>query len=114
MPAGSLPLIELSRNVGTMPLLDPRAPLPYPPIPDPWTGWTGTDQFGPGCLPWIRLEIWTRHQPYTPQERATMRELMSFWLDTDDMLVVSGLQWTGSYFRPAPAQTQRWQYQNYQ
>jgi hypothetical protein len=46
--------------------------------------------------------------PYTEQERATLRELNAFWLSQEDMLVVSDFQWTGSHFRPAPAQTQRW------
>jgi hypothetical protein len=107
IPAGPLPQIEVNGPAGSMPLLDPDL-LRYPPIADPWAGWIGTDQFGPGCLPWIRLELWTRHQPYTERERVTAHELISFWLETEDVLVVSGLQWTGSYFRPAPAQTQRW------
>src|SRR3984893_3425978 len=42
------------------------------------------------------------------QERATPHELNSYWLNKDDMLVVSDFQWTGSHFRPAPPQTQRW------
>src|SRR5262249_47616108 len=108
VPAGPLPLIEVKRVAAPMRLLGPNDPPRYPPIPDPWTGWTGTDQFGPGCSPWIRLEIWTRHRPYTQQERATLHLLNSFWCNTHDMLVVSGFQWTGSHFRPAPPQTQRW------
>lgn len=111
VPAGPLPLIEPRRNrdpIPLIPLIGPNSPSIYPPIPDPWSGWTGINQFGPGCGPWIRLELWTRHKPYTEEERATLRELISFWTDKDDMLVVSDFQWTGSHFRPAPPQTQRW------
>lgn len=111
VPAGALPLIEIKRDLGSMPLMPligPNSPPRHPPIPDPWSGWTGTDQFGPGCLPWIRLELTMRHWPYTEQERATLQELKAFWIDSDDMLVVSDFQWTGGHFRPAPPQTLRW------
>lgn len=101
VPAGPLPLIKM--DPGPLPLM-PQ----YPPIPDPWTGWTGPPGFGPGCHPWIRLELWTRHRPYSEQERIILPELNAFWLNKDDMLVVSGFQWTGSHFRPAPQPTQRW------
>jgi hypothetical protein len=106
VPAGPLPLIEI--NSGPRPLIGPEGPG-HLPIPDPWTGWIGPPGFGPGCHPWIRLELWTRHRPYTRQERNACHQLNAFWLNKkDDMLVISGLQWTGSYFRPAPPQTQRW------
>lgn len=105
VPAGPLPLIK--RVTGPIPLIGPQGPG-FPPIPDPWAGWTGPDGFGSGCHPWIRLELWTRHRPYTQQERTVLRELNAFWLNQDDMLVVSDFQWTGSHFRPAPPQTQRW------
>lgn len=109
VPAGPLPLIEVKKDpMPLMPLIGPSSPPLYPPIPDPWSGWIGTDQFGPGCLPWIRLEVWTRHRPYTQLERATLHARIAFWLDEDDLLVVSDFQWTGSHFRPAPPQTQRW------
>lgn len=108
VPAGPLPLIEIKRDAEPIPLIDPQGPPRYPPITDPWTGWTGAGRFGPGCHPWIRLELWTRHRPYTQEERSTLHELNAFWRNTDDMLVVSDFQWTGSYFRPAPPQTQRW------
>ncbi len=109
VPAGPLPLIEIKRDSAPMwPLIGPNSPPPYPPIVDPWSGWTGINTFGPGCHPWIRLELWTRHRPYTEQERATLQELNTFWLTQEDTLVVSVFQWTGSHFRPAPAQTQRW------
>jgi hypothetical protein len=105
VPAGPLPLIEM--NSGPQPLIGPEGPR-HPPIPDPWAGWIGLPGFGSGCHPWIRLEIWTRHRPYTQLERTSLRELNAFWLNQDDMLVVSGFQWTGGHFRPAPPQTQRW------
>ena len=105
VPAGPLPLIEM--DAGPQPLIGPEG-LRHPPIPDPWAGWIGPPGFGPGCHPWIRLEVWTRHLPYTQHERTSLHELNAFWLNQDDMLVVSGFQWTGSHFRPAPPQTQRW------
>jgi hypothetical protein len=109
VPAGPLPLIEIKSDSAPMgSLMGPNSPPPYPPIADPWSGWTGINTFGSGCHPWIRLELWTRHRPYTEQERATLRELNSFWLAQEDTLLVSVFQWTGSYFRPAPGQTQRW------
>ncbi len=105
MPAGPLPLIET--DAGPRRIIGPEGPG-YPPIPNPWAGWIGPPGFGSGCHPWIRLEVWTRHRPYTPQERTSLHELNAFWLNEDDMFVVSGFQWTGSHFRPAPPQTQRW------
>jgi hypothetical protein len=105
LPAGPLPLIEM--EAGPRPLIGLEGPG-YPPIPDPWAGWIGRPGFGPGCHPWIRLSVFTRYQPYTQQERATCRRLTSFWLDEHEMFVVSGIQWTGSHFRPAPQQTLRW------
>jgi hypothetical protein len=105
IPAGALPLIDTSP--GPRPLIVPEGPG-YPTIPDAWAGWTGPPGFGPGSHPWIRLEVWTRHQPYTQEERKVLREQNSFWLSNDDMLVVSNFEWTGSHFRPAPTQTQRW------
>jgi hypothetical protein len=105
VPAGPLPLVEM--DPGPRPLIGPEGPG-YPPIPDPWAGWIGPPGFGSGCHPWIRLELWTRHRPYTQQERNTLHELNYFWRNQHDMLVVSGFQWTGSHFRKAPPQTQRW------
>jgi hypothetical protein len=101
VPAGPLPLIPVHP-----PEVHRR---PYPPIPNPWAGWTGHGQFGPGCHPWIRLEIETRHRPYTQQERATPSLLRSsWWMEDHDLLAVSGFQWTGGHFSPAPKQTLRW------
>jgi hypothetical protein len=108
VPAGPLPLIEVDRNPGKMSLSGLESPLQFPTIPDPWNGWTGIDRFGSGCLPWIRLDLWTRHRPYTEHERKTLLVLNAFWADDDDLLVVSDFQWTGGHFRTAPPQTQRW------
>jgi hypothetical protein len=105
VPAGPLPLIEV--DTGPRPLIGQEGAR-FAPIADPWAGWIGPPGFGPGCHPWIRLELWTRHRPYTQQERSALHELVAFWLDQNDMLVVSDFQWTGSHFRPAPPQTQRW------
>lgn len=101
VPAGPLPLIKM--DPGPRPLV-----VQFPPIPDPWTGWFGPPGFGSGCYAWIRLELHTRHRPYTGQERASLQEQNFFWLKDHDMLVVSDLQWTGGHFRQAPPQTQRW------
>lgn len=107
VPAGPLPLINPDLATKPMsPLIGPEG-HGYPPIPDPWTGWLGRPGFGPGCHPWIRLEVNTRHRPYTQQERASGPRI-SFWLGDHDLLAVSGFEWTGSHFRPAPPQTQRW------
>jgi hypothetical protein len=106
VPAGPLPLLK--RYAGPQPPTRPLVAPPDSPIPDPWAGWTAPPGFGPGCHPWIRLALWTRHRPYTEQERTSLHELISFWFGNDDMLVVSGFQWTGSHFRPAPTQTQQW------
>lgn len=108
VPAGSLPLVEVPRNPGPMSLIGPHGRPLYAAIPDPWNGWAGTDQFGSGCVSWIRLALWTRHRPYTEQDRKTLPVLNAFWAGNDDILVVSDLQWTGAHFRPAPSQTQRW------
>jgi hypothetical protein len=96
VPGGPLPLIR----AGSVP--------PYPPISDPWAGWTGSASFGTGCHPWIRLQVWTRHHPYTEQELQTLHEVNDFWAHKEDKLVVSGFQWTGGHFHPAPPQSQRW------
>lgn len=105
VPAGPLPRVNM--DPGPRPLIGPEGPQ-YPPILDPWTGWTGPPGFGSGCHPWIRLELWTRHRPDTQQERTALPELNAFWLNQDDLLAVSGFSWTGSHFRTAPPQTQRW------
>ncbi len=105
VPAGPLPLVNM--DPGPRPLIGPEGSND-PPILDPWTGWTGPAGFGPGCHPWIRLELWTRHRPYTQQEHGALPELNAFWIDQNDLLAISGFQWTGSHFRPALRQTQRW------
>jgi hypothetical protein len=44
----------------------------------------------------------TRYAAYTPQERTTLRSLVSYWLK-GDLVVASGFQWTGGSL-----QTARW------
>lgn len=105
IPAGPLPLIEMDSEPRS--LIGPEGPE-YPPIPDPWGGWIGPPGFGAGCHPWIRLELWTRHRPYTQEERSTLHELNYLWSNQYNIIAVSGFQWTGSHFRNAPPQTQRW------
>jgi hypothetical protein len=50
----------------------------------------------------IRLRLVTRYAAYTPQERTTLRALVSYWLK-GDLVVASGFQWTGGSL-----QTARW------
>jgi hypothetical protein len=61
-----------------------------------------TDRFGPGCTSWIRLDLWTRHRPYTELERKTLSVMNASWADNDDRLVVSDFRWTGG---PLPPRT---------
>jgi len=91
VPAGPLPLLRT----------DPNAPDAT--IPDPWAGWTeerpGADAdmpyFGPSHRAVIRLSLWTRHRPYTPDELATLDETISYWTEGHDVLVASDFQWGG-------------------
>lgn len=99
VPAGPLPLLKAA----------PKAP--HPRIPDPWAGWTeerpgldcDTPYFGPAHPAEIRITLWTRHRPYTPAERATLRKIISYWILGYDLLVASEFQWGGGN-----AQAQRW------
>jgi hypothetical protein len=76
------------------------------PIPDPWGGWTSEHPAcQPGVMPpaTIRLSLLTRHAMYTPQERASQQELVSWWLD-GDLLAASDFQWTGASLQPDGAE----------
>ena len=85
-------------------------------IPDPWEGWTEqrpgadptTPYFGGGCPAEIGLELWTRHRPYSKQERASLPVLVSYWDDDHDLLVASDFEWIGGHYGSAPPQTRRW------
>ncbi len=101
----------------------PAGPLRLPagggrnrPIPNPWVGWTeellGAERIGPHFggdrHAVIELELWTRHRPYSREERASLPILWSSWDREDDQLVASSLQWIGGYFSAPPVPTRRW------
>ncbi|HEX3450068.1 MAG TPA: hypothetical protein VHS97_17575 [Isosphaeraceae bacterium] len=83
----------------------------FQPIPDPWAGWTSERPLcGPNILgtATIRLKLVTRHAAYTPEEQATIRPLVSYWINRD-LLVASDFQWTGASLQPdGSQQTARW------
>ena len=86
-PAGPLPLLKADRTSNQ-------------PIPDPFAGWTEEVPSGQAFMPYfgpsspadIRLKLWTRHRPYTPEERKTVREKISYWMGERDHLVASDFQ----------------------
>jgi len=102
VPAGPLPLLSAEGADGV--------------IPDPWAGWMEqrpgadptTPYFGPGHPAVIGLELWTRHHPYSAQERASLPIVNSWWDGERDLLVVSDLGWIGGHYGPPPVQTRRW------
>jgi len=50
----------------------------------------------------------TRYAAYTPEERASLRPLISYWINSD-LLVASDFQWTGASLQPGGSlQTARW------
>jgi hypothetical protein len=108
LPAGPLPMLPDYTKTGV-----PIGGPPDPAVPDPWGGWTeqgpacGRPNFGPGCHAEISLELWTRHRPYSDFERARLRCIDARWAESD-LLAASGFGWTGGYFSPAPAATDRW------
>jgi hypothetical protein len=84
----------------------------FRPIPDPWAGWTSERPLcGPNILAaaTIRLRLQTRYAAYTPEERTTLRPLISYWI-RGDLLVASGFQWTGAALQQPDGslQTARW------
>jgi len=86
-PAGPLPLLKADRASDQ-------------PIPDPFAGWTEEVLSRQGFRPYfgsaspadIRLKLWTRHRPYTPEERNALREKISYWMGNDDYFVASNFQ----------------------
>jgi hypothetical protein len=102
IPAGPLPLLTI---VGRTEV-----------IPDPWGGWVEqspgadptTPYFGPGHVAEIRLELRTRHRPYTEAEKASLPMLVSTWDREEDVLVGSSFGWIGGRRRPATQPTWRW------
>ena len=85
-PAGPLPLVKADRASDQ-------------PIADPFAGWTeevpSNQAFRPyfgGSPADIRLALSTRHRPYSPEERKTVRERISYWMGDHDYLVGSDFQ----------------------
>jgi predicted Rdx family selenoprotein len=83
----------------------------FQPIRDPWAGWASERPLcGPNILgaATIRLKLVTRHAAYSPDEQATIRPLISYWINRD-LLVASDFQWTGASLQPdGSQQTARW------
>jgi hypothetical protein len=101
IPAGPLPLLtEDQREVV---------------ITDPWKGWTEDFSGADPTIPFfgssqavIRLSLWTRHHPYSLEERATLPILNSHWDRETDLLAVSDFQWVGGRYTPPSPMTKRW------
>jgi hypothetical protein len=99
VPAGPLPLLTDEGRSGG--------------IPDPWAGWTeqrpGAELAIPdfeGHSAEIRLDLWTRHRPYSDDEKASLPLLHAYWDREEDLLVAGGLYWSGGRHPPPP--TRRW------
>jgi hypothetical protein len=83
--------------------------------PDPWKGWT-EDCFGDPAVPYfdashpaeIHLELWTRHRPYSKEERASLPVLFSFWNGKRNLLVVSTFGWKGDPHSPTSRAAATW------
>ncbi len=106
VPAGPLPLLAEGE--------------PDSPILDPWAGWTERCPGADPTTPFfasppveIRLELWTRHRPYSEEDKAALPILSSHWDRDQAVLVASNFQWIGNRYRViggrhAQAQTRRW------
>jgi hypothetical protein len=79
--------------------------------PDPWVGWTSERPVcEPNLMPaaTVRLTLATRYAVYTPEERTTVRPLISYWIN-GDRLVASEFQWSGASLQPGGSlQTAKW------
>jgi hypothetical protein len=99
-------------HISAGPLVSAVRPREWRPIPDPWVGWTSVR---PVCEPdlmpaaTIRLKLVTRYAAYTPEERTTLRPLISYWIK-GDLLVASDFQWSGASLQQPDGslQTARW------
>ena len=79
------------------------------PVANPWRGWkegrSGKDRtvpwFGTATTSVFWLDLYTRHRPYSPQEKARlgtvwdMRRMFGV-----NLLEQSGFDWIGNHFRP--------------
>lgn len=92
---------------------------PGTPIADPWSGWRGRSlvthataipdvQAGLGHHGMVRLDLWTRHLPYSADERAAESPLVYYWTRAHEVLVASDFQWIGGRYQPAPKEMTRW------
>lgn len=99
---------------GSLPLLGTDNPSEI--IANPWSGWTelvtGREPtqpyFGPGHPAEIRLSLFTRHQPYSQQERNEATILNGMRLGDKDLMMSSSFQWIGNHYQVAPRQTHQW------
>ncbi|MBD1919191.1 MULTISPECIES: hypothetical protein [Cyanophyceae] len=101
VPAGPLPLLTEDGRKDA--------------IANPWEGWTeqccGADPTTPffgSSQAVIRLSLWTRHRPYSQEERVMLPILNSFWDQENDFLAVSDFQWIGGRYSTPPPATKRW------
>ncbi|MBA4032871.1 MAG: hypothetical protein C0478_18535 [Planctomyces sp.] len=86
-------------------------------VANPWEGWVeehlGMDPsvpyFGPFAVTVIRLELMTRHRPYSQDEKNSLSIVNDFWDREADFLCVSMFEWSGSrgHNKASPA-TKRW------
>ena len=84
-------------------------------VPDSWQGWTEQGwsdptmpYFGLGHPAEIYLELWTRHRPYSKEERASLPVLFSYWNGERELLVVSTFGWNGTRYNPASRAARNW------
>jgi hypothetical protein len=99
---------------GPLPLLGTDNPSEI--IANPWSGWTelvtgrepSKPYFGPGHPAEIRLSLFTRHQPYSQQERNELTVLNGSLLGDKDLLMCSDFQWISNRYQVASQQTHQW------
>jgi len=109
VPSGPLPLrAEYQPGVGA------RSP-DHAPTLDPWKGWTEhrysdptMPYFGPGHPAEIYVELWTRHRPYSNEERASLPVRFSYWSGERELLVVSTFAWSGDRYSPGSRAAWTW------
>ena len=85
-------------------------------IVDPWRGWTQQVTQSYQTVPYfsadhpaeIRLSLYTRHRPYSEQERNELTYFNGILLGENDYMMVSSFYWIGNYNGPAPRSTHQW------